>query len=88
MEHIPMPSSPSYVDVVKITPPLNDKPIVPPAVDSTNSGMKFWHSGSRRNPKASAYYTITLGNEYGTISMVNSCPINGYIYDINGKYIS
>ena len=77
MVHISTPPPPRHVGMVKLPPPPNASPIVPPVVDSTNDGVVFWHSVSRRNPNVSAYYNITLCNAYVAILMVNGRPING-----------
>ena len=86
--HIPTPVSPLHVGMVQLPPPPNDTPLVPPAVNSTNAGMVFCQSGSNRNINVSTDDTINPGNYYGTISMVNGRPINGYIYYSNEDFIS
>ena len=74
--------------MVQLPPPPNDTPLVPPAVNSTNSGMVFFQSGSKRNINVSTDDTINPGNSHGTISMVNGRPINVYIYYSNEYFIS
>ena len=88
MVNITPPSPPCHVAMLQLPPPQNATYIVPPAVYSINTVVAFYQSVSRRNHNAFADDTITIGNDYGNISMVNCCPITGYIYDDNGNRIS
>ena len=71
--------------MVELLPPNNAKLIVTQDVDSAIAGMAFRHYSLRRNPNIYVDYNSILGNAPGNIFMVNGFPINGYIYDANGK---
>ena len=87
MVHIPSSPPPRHVGMVQLLTPPNPTPIVPPVVDSTIFEMTLRQSGLMMNTNASVDDTRTLGNDFGTILVVNGSSINLYIYDANGHRI-